>query len=200
MWSRRSRASLAVSALAICTLPADGNQADPAALEGPLLQFDSIPSKQAIVSALGAEDPIPILAAIARDPAKDFGIRLRALRVLPLFCTATCIPSDPAHDAVAAVLADARTLPANGQDILWQRAAVEALGVTASRALDDVTAVQPFLDHPSRDVRAAAARALQTLCNSQANGALRERQQVETVGQVRLAITSALRDLAQCSP
>jgi HEAT repeat protein len=82
---------------------------------------------------------------------------------------------------------------------LLLRAAVEALGIARTGNPDDVPRLVPYLDHPSRDIRAATARALRDMCNTGAIVPLRTRYQNEQVDQVRLAISTALRDLGQCS-
>ncbi len=86
---------------------------------------------------------------------------------------------------------------------LLLRAAIEALGAAGlgnqGGDPNDVAVLVPFLDNTSRDIRAATARALSDLCDTQAIVPLRTRYLGETVPQVRLAISAALRDLAQCS-
>ena len=75
------------------------------------------------------------------------------------------------------------------------RGAIEALGPL--RVDTDLVLLEPFLLSLSRDIRAAAAHAMRDLCNSQAITPLRQQQEHEDTEQVRLAITDALRVLAQ---
>jgi len=78
------------------------------------------------------------------------------------------------------------------------RATIEALGVL--RVPDDVTLLVPQLNHPSRDIRAATARALRDLGNTQAIVPLRARYDQDQVDQVKVAISDALRVLGQPIP
>ena len=72
------------------------------------------------------------------------------------------------------------------------------LDVPPDVSLDDVGLLVGLLDHASRDIRAATARALRDLCNSNAVVPLRMRYTVEPTEQVKLAISDALRILEQC--
>jgi HEAT repeat protein len=84
--------------------------------------------------------------------------------------------------------------------LLILRAAIEALG--ALEIGTDVPVLSPLLDHPSQDIRATTANALGDLCNNAAIEPLRVRYSEETVPQVQLAISQALRLLGAppCTP
>ena len=120
------------------------------------------------------------------------------MRALIHYCAATpCPQQDPVLVALREVEAryhDARS----GSDVLMLRAALEAIGVL--RYPQDMDLLLPHLQHPSRDIRATAARALRDLGNTNAIGPLRARYADEEFDQVRLAISDALRVLGQPVP
>jgi HEAT repeat protein len=166
-----------------------------------LSTIDQIPTKPQLDQAFGS-DALANLASIAnppdpQDPNADQGIRLRAIHALAKYCTATpCAASDLAHQSVVSVIT--RTQAAqSGTEVLLLRAAVETLG--AMRVSSDVSTLTGLLAHPSRDIRAATARALRDLCNPQAITPLRTRYSSEMTDQVKLAISEALRILGQCA-
>ncbi|MBA2542683.1 MAG: HEAT repeat domain-containing protein [Deltaproteobacteria bacterium] len=168
--------------------------------------MDSIPTTDQILKF--APDPVPHLRGLALSTATDFGVRLRAIRALPQFCSAQ-VPhceddSDgamsPVRAAVRDVILSVGVAERDGRSMLRLRAGIEALGATKSGEQSDVDMLVRFLDHPSRDIRYATARALRELCIQTAITPLRNRYDQETVDQVRLAISAALGDLAQCSP
>jgi hypothetical protein len=172
-----------------------------------LSTIDQIPTKQQITTAFGGSDQHALdeLVAIAGAPdttvdplqGVDAGIKLRAIHALAKYCVASpCAAADPAHAAVAQVVGATRTAT-SGSQVLFLRAAVETLG--AMRVSTDAPTLWPLLDHPSRDIRAATARALRDLCNNQAIPPLRARYSAEMTDQVKLAISEALRILGQCS-
>ncbi|MBA3817864.1 MAG: HEAT repeat domain-containing protein [Deltaproteobacteria bacterium] len=191
----------AIAVVALCALPAaHGDQ--PIALTPNVIHaltpIDSIPTKDELQTVLPV-DTVSRLAQIALDGTVDFGVRLRAIRALPQFCpVGSCARTIP-HDTVRALIEGSDPAEHSGQPVLLLRAAIEALGAARSGDPNDVAVLVPFLDNTSRDIRAASARALRDLCNSQAIVPLRTRYLGETVPQVRLAISAALRDLAQCS-
>ena len=164
------------------------------------MTIDTVPTKQQINDAFGSNDPLPSLVAIATGTATDsdtIAIRLRAIHALAKYCATTpCTVGDPAHQAVAAVLPAAQPAT-SGSPVLVLRAAIETLGTM--KVPTDVSTLVPLLDHPSRDIRAATARALRDLCNTQAITPLRTRYSSEMTDQVKLAISEALRILGQCS-
>lgn len=153
-----------------------------------------MPTRTELDNVLG--DPVQQLRALALDPATDFGVRLRAIRSLPLYCQAPCTTDAP-HLAILDVLA---AIPSGrtGTTILLTRATLEALGETRSGDDADVDLVIPFLGDLSRDLRATSARTLGRLCNQRAIDPLRGRFNVETIPQVQHAITDALRELDEC--
>ena len=164
-----------------------------------LTTIDTVPTKAQIDSVFGATTALQKLTSIANDPdpTADVGIRLRAIHALAKYCATTpCAANDVAHQSVAAVVTATATAH-DGSQILLLRAAIETLGSMHVSA--DATTLTSLLDHPSRDIRAATARALRDLCNNQAITPLRARYSVEMTDQVKLAISEALRILGQCS-
>lgn len=195
--------------VALCALPVQGD----ALIEGlsaaelhALTPIDTLPTRAALDGVLQAPDPpqrILRLKEIAMSPTIDFGVRLRAIRALPHYCGTMCrsdgiATGDPAHLSVRKVFEGLDTSDHSGQAILRLRATIEALGATRSGLSQDVAVIVPFLDYSSRDIRVTAARALRDLCNPLALVPLRARYQQEQVDQVRLAISTALRDLGTC--
>ncbi|MBA3461002.1 MAG: HEAT repeat domain-containing protein [Deltaproteobacteria bacterium] len=168
-----------------------------------LTQIDSVPSSQQINQAFNGS-PSEALASLQQiaNPTNfvDRGVQIRAVRALTHYCQSTpCGFSDPAHQT----LRDIATLPKYrdsrfGSDLLVLRAAIESLGVL--QVPQDVDILIPQLQHPSRDIRAAVARALRDLGNTQAIVPLRARYNIETSEQVQLAISDALRVLGQPVP
>ncbi|HEU4615006.1 MAG TPA: HEAT repeat domain-containing protein [Kofleriaceae bacterium] len=167
-----------------------------------LTTIDMIPTRQQLDNAFAKEKLIPLATLIelatTDDTSRDgIAIRLRAIHALAKYCNPTpCTASDPVHQAVASVV-PATQNAATGSSVLLLRAAVETLGIM--RVSTDVNTLIPLLDHPSRDIRAATARALRDLCNTQAITPLRTRYSGELTDQVKLAISEALRILGQCS-
>lgn len=183
-----------VLALAVCALPAHGHHVDlDETVLHTLTPIDSVPTKESLVTIL-QPNPLDRLRALAIDEGIDFGVRLRAIRAMPHFCPTNCRAAlievfqsiDPELDRA-------------GPQLLLRRATIEAIGIARTGNPDDVPLLVPYLDHPSRDIRAATARAFRDMCNTQAIVPLRTRYQNEQVDQVRLAISTALRDLGQCS-
>lgn len=167
-----------------------------------LTSIDAVPTRAQLDQAFQAANlpPLSTLTGIAidSDPAADAGIRLRAIHALAKYCPASpCLSTDPAHQAVVTVLQQTSG-ETSGTGVLVLRAAIETLGLM--KVSTDVTPLLDQLNHPSRDVRAATARALRDLCNPQAILPLRARYSSETTDQVKLAISEALRILGQCQP
>lgn len=197
----------AVIVVALCALPAHGDQKHfvlNQVQEHVLTPIDSLPTRESIETVFSTADPVVELAQIATAPTDgsmvpDFGVRLRAIRSLPQFCPTPC-DDTLAHDTLVAIIQSIPATDQTGQSILRLRAAIESLGVAKSGDPNDVSLLVPLLDHQSRDIRAATARALRDLCDPDAILPLRARLQIETIGQVSLAISAALRDLGQCSP
>ncbi len=163
-----------------------------------LTPIDSLPSSNQLTSAFnGSEvEALSNLTAIALSQGTiDLGIQLRAIRALTHYCDAPC-GTHEAHETLETIATTPRYRDARrGSDLLVLRAAIEALGVL--RVPGDVGILVPQLDHPSRDIRAAAAHALRDLGNTQAIPALRARYQQEQINQVSIAISDALRVLGQ---
>jgi HEAT repeat protein len=165
-----------------------------------LTTIDQIPTQDQLNTAFGSGSgstaAATAIASIAADNATEVGIRLRAIRSLVSYCPPPGAMSNcPEYVALSAIIADDRyKMATTGSDVLVLRAAIEALGQLQGNDLDQLT---PFLNHPSRDVRATTAFALRDLCNSGAVQPLRTRLQLEATGQVQLAISAALRVLGQ---
>ena len=177
---------------------ATGSTNLPTGVQDTLTAIDSVPSRTDLDLAFQNNmlPPLGTLQQIAGDPMSDVGVRLRAIHALGKYCTATpCAASDPAHVSVRGALLGAQAETA-GAPLLLLRAAIETLGPMGVSTDTDV--LGPLLDHDSRDIRAATARALRDLCNASAITPLRVRYAKEQTDQVRLAISEALRILDQC--
>lgn len=190
-----------IAVIALCALPAHGDQiALTTTVMHAMTPIDSVPTK-AELEQLFPQNTASQLATIAQDAGVDFGVRLRAIRALPQFCLPACAGTAP-HQSLVSLLS---SIPPDqtGTSILLLRATIEAIGLAKSADPADVTRLVGFLDHPSRDIRAATAFALRDLCIQSAVTPLRERYNLELgamgVPQVRLAISVALRDLGSCS-
>lgn len=168
-------------------------------VQNTLTTIDTVPTRQQIDIAFGNQPQVALqnLTSLAGDGGADVGIRLRAIHALAKYCAATpCTTDDVAHQSLTTLIAQTRT-ETTGAPLLVLRAGIETLG--AMRVPGDVTTLVPFLEHPSRDIRASTAKALQDLCNTQASSPLRVRYARETSEQVKLAISEALRILGQCA-
>lgn len=196
----------------LASAPRADTLALPQAILEALTPIDSLPTVAALDHVFGSQpqpDTVSNLAMIAlsADPTLDFGVQLHAIRALPDYCPVGqpcgATPNEPlVHDTVvhatliqliAQYQAIAQAAP---RDVLRLRAAIEALGLAGvSAALrSDEELLILFLNHPSRDVRATTAKALGTLCITFAVTPLRTRFAAETVAQVKLAISAALRE------
>lgn len=163
-----------------------------------LTPIDSLPSSDQLNNVFNDSELEAIsnlqMIALAQGTV-DLGVRLRAIRALTHYCKAPC-GTHEVHVTIETIATTPQYRDARrGSDLLVLRAAIEALGVL--RIPGDVTILLPQLDHPSRDIRAAAAHALRDLGNTQAIPALRARYQQEQVKQVAIAISDALRVLGQ---
>lgn len=161
-----------------------------------LSSLDTTPTTDQINAAFmnQGSDAMTGLVSYATS-ASNVAVRLRAIHALSQYCVAPCADLDPAHVALHDI-ADAQPVPQSGSDLLVLRAAIESLGLMKDP--NDVATIAAFLNHNSRDIRATAALALGDLCNTTAVTPLRARTQYETVDQVKLAISSALRVLSAC--
>jgi len=165
-----------------------------------LTPIDEVPTKDEIIRVFPTNTAVA-LADVATNTSNDFGVRLRAIRALPQFCVPSCAGSQP-YNALLALLSSVPPTDPDGKTILLLRATIEAIGIAKSGSSADVTTLIPFLNNPSRDIRAATAFALRDLCLQTAVNPLREQYNRENlpggVPQVRLAISAALRDLGTC--
>ena len=131
------------------------------------------------------------IAQVAANPMVDTGVALRSIHALSQY------PETIAHDTLAQLVATYVT-STQPVDTLMLRAAIESLGLLRVASDADVldctsgTLGGCPLDHPSRDVRTATARALRDIGNPSAIPALRVRLGQETVPQVKLALAAAL--------
>jgi hypothetical protein len=163
-----------------------------------LTPIDSQPTTQQLnlVHNNSEQEALDNLQDIALgDDAVDTGVKLRAVRALVQYCKAPCETHEARTTLVTLInvprYRDARA----GRDLLVLRATIESIGVL--RVVDDMNLLLPFLQHPSRDIRAAAAHGLRDLGNTQAITPLRTRYLVEDVPQVQNALSDALRVLGQ---
>src|SRR5262245_39114258 len=162
--------------LAVCALPARGDLPLDTPVLHALTPIDVLPSKEDLFEVFG--DPTTELGKIALDDSADLGVQLRAIRSLSQFCV-QC-GSNPPRNTLATVIQRISPTDHSGPATLRLRAGIEALGVAKSGNLADVTMLIPFLDHASRDIRVAAARALRDLCDTRAIVPLRARYQQAT--------------------
>lgn len=159
-----------------------------------LTSIDTIPTRIELDHAFDGA-ALPNLSSIAQDKDIDIGVRVRAIHGLGKYCAEPCNTAELAHQSLTTLI-DASRNETIGESVVLLRAAIETIGVL--KVSTDVVLLTDFLDHPSRDIRAATARALRDLCNNQAVVPLRIRYTAETTDQVKLAISEALRILGQC--
>jgi HEAT repeat protein len=153
------------------------------------------PTKAQILAALQGAPPIPALLGYALDARVDFGARLRATRAITEFCPE--LPNQ-CRQGILAVLdhAEGGTL-IPPQRVLLLRTGIELLADAGSGLAADRMRLLAYLESPHRDVRFAAARALEHLRDPAACEVLRRRDEVEPVSQVKQAIGAAIA-LADC--
>lgn len=165
-----------------------------------LTTIDSVPTKPQLDSVfLG--DALTSLSTIAQDSGQDVGIRLRAIHALGKYCPDPCTTTELAYTSLTDLINETRNFT-HGSEVLLLRSAIETIGVleVSATASDEVAELlKGLLNHPSRDIRAATARALRDLCNTQVITPLRVRYTSESTEQVKLAISEALRVLGQCT-
>lgn len=178
--------ALAIAHAATSSVPAESPPGDVAVVEM-LSGVDYIPTRAALDGELGgsAEEDLIAIARGTAEESADPGVRIRAYRALSLY---------PGAATEAALRAGIAAHAGGGAvETLYLRAAVDSLvQIAGPEAVDDLV---PLLDHASRDVRASAAMALGDTGSEDAVSPLRARLSVEDVGQVRLAIAEALREL-----
>jgi len=195
----KRRIILAVLAAGLVTLAAAAEPLDTQTFA--LTAIDVVPTKDELDTALmgsgaGSQTPVQQLEALATGSAgSDTGVRLRAINVLPQYCPCSG-SADPVRIAVQDVITQYGSA-LSGADVVVLRAAIESLGALRPTSTDDYTFLKPLLNHPSRDIRAATARAIAGLCNTTATNDLRVRYQNESTDQVKLAISATLRILSQ---
>jgi hypothetical protein len=182
---------------ALSALPAHGEGALSPQILYTLTSSDTVPTKQDLQSVLASPDnELTLLRQYSLGTSFDFGMRLRAIRAMPHFCTGQMAEC---RSAILAALDEHAGTP--GQQILRKRAAIEALGAARTGDAEDGPLLVGYLAHDSRDLRVAAVRALRDLCDPAAIGPLQQRRLLPTeVGQVKQAIDEALGALAQCGP
>jgi HEAT repeat protein len=190
------RGCIAAILVAYAAALATGATSLPQPVQNTLTTIDSVPTKTQLDSVFPTGEALSSLSTIAKDNSADIGIRLRAIHALAKYCPEPCTDTELAHQSLSELIIDERD-EVSGSSILLLRAAIETIG--ALRVTADVDVLVPLLDHGSRDVRAATARALRDLCNTQAITPLRVRYTSESTEQVKLAISEALRVLAQCA-
>jgi hypothetical protein len=193
--TRRRSIPLAAAVLAGVAALATANSSLPQLVSHTLTTIDTVPTKTQLDSVFPTGEALISLSSIARDGGADQGVRLRAIHALAKYCTIPCSTSDVAHETLSQLIVDNRQ-QLSGYGVLLLRASIETIG--SLRVASDVDVLVPLLDHPSRDIRAATARALRDLCNPQAITPLRVRFTSESTEQVKLAISEALRILGQC--
>lgn len=163
-----------------------------------LTPIDSQPTTQQInlVHNNSEQEALDNLQDIALgDDSVDTGVKLRAVRALTQYCKSPCGVHE-AHDTLVTLINTPKIRDSRaGRDLLVLRATIESIGVL--RVVDDMDLLLPFLQNPSRDIRAATAHALRDLGNTQAITPLRTRYLVEDVPQVQNALSDALRVLGQ---
>ena len=198
------RLQLASCAVLLCALPASGDSSllNPRQVTA-LMSIDAVPSVSGLNDAFdNLQNALASLQQLARDPAIELGIAIRAIRALPAYCPPlpqSCGTGTGVHETLIWLIDDYQALPQPGpQDLLRLRAEVEALGATHTVLDPDVDLLLPLLAHPSRDVRATVVAALRSSCNARATAALKALDLDEPSMQVRFAILSALQDLEHC--
>lgn len=190
---------------ALCALPAYGEQDRLSDSElHALTPIDSVPSKSALNVVFGSAPDAARdgLLKIVREGTDDFGVEIRAIRALPVYCPpapASCAGT-VVHASLAELVRSKQSLQQQtAQDLLRMRAAVEALGQTRTGLAEDVDLLAPLLSSTSRDLRATVARALLNICNRTALLPLDKVLGVEQVEHVKAEMRAAVRELAHCA-
>jgi len=138
-------------------------------------------------------DPAAGLSAIALNPGNAYtiGVQVSAIHALTNYCPSPCADTATADQTLTTVIT-ANSSAQTGSALLLLRAALESLGSLQVQSNSDLDLIDSFLQHPSRDIRASAARALRNLNNPCAIPPLRVRYQQEPTQQVQFAISDAL--------
>jgi hypothetical protein len=193
-WLGASLLAVGAAALALWAGGAGAGRGTGAQTVSELLSgIDFIPSRPTLDDAMGAAAPDELIAiARGRDAnLDDPGLRIRAYRALGLY------PGPETEAALAAAVHEHSTKVA-GTEILYLRAAMGALARVAGERAVDV--IGPMLGHPSRDVRADAARALRETGSNRAACYIRPLQASEEFEMVQVAMEEAIREVGDCPP
>lgn len=200
--NRWGAAAILVAGAAALASGAAGLSVD---VQNTLTTIDSVPTKPQLDNVFPAGEALSSLSTIAMDTGADVGIRLRAIHALGKYCPARpeleCTTTELAYTSLTDLILETRNFT-HGSEVLLLRSAIETIGVleVSATASDQVAELlKGLLNHPSRDIRAATARALRDLCNTQVITPLRVRYTSESTEQVKLAISEALRVLGQCT-
>jgi len=203
---------LAVLALLLCTLRANGTGVQPSDDQiDALTQIDTMPTRPQLDLAFGATGSLAALVAIARDASQGLDLQIRAIRALPQYCAMPSCSGEP-HDSLTGIVNSYLAVlpgPLPPRDMLRLRAAIEALGATRTGLAGDVhlLAVSQLLRHPNRDVQVTTVHALRDVCSrglctrqtcTEDAAAVRALRSSTGETQLDAAINSALQDLAQC--
>ena len=140
-----------------------------------LTVIDTVPTKVQLDLAF-ENQALPNLSTIAQDRTLDIGVRVRAIHALAKYCPDPCSSTELAYQSLAALIGETRN-ESIGEPVVLLRAALETIGTlpvdSDPAAKAEVSSIViELLNHPSRDIRAAAARALRDLCNTNAATAL----------------------------
>jgi len=169
--------------LALATTSGAQTATDP--VEELLSALDYTPDRASLDEASGSDAETDLLTLASEAGGADPGIRIRALHALAEY------PSTASRTLLEDTIAIHTST--GGVGTLYLRAAMPSLALVARSGAVDTLAQE--LTHPSRDVRAAAARALAMTEAASAVPILRDRLDVEPTLQVRLAISAAIREL-----
>lgn len=187
------------SGLAASLAFATGSTANlPVKVRDTLTSIDTVPTKDQLDFAF-ENQALSSLSTISQDVEVDVGVRVRAIHALAKYCPDPCSTTELAHQSLTTLINDTKNETV-GEPVILLRAAIETIGTL--KVSTDADVLVQLLDHASRDIRAASARALRDLCNDSplVTGRLRVRYTSEPTEQVKLAISEALRILGQCGP
>ncbi len=195
------RSLLYIGLVALCTLPARGDETAEEQTLHTLTVIDSSLTREDLDTLL--DDPLETVIHYATDLDYDEGAQLRAIRALPAYCDPR--PCERVQDTLRSLIPTGELAQAQitvEWPLLRLRAAIEALGATGTTDEDDIDVLTRLLRHPSRDIRATAVRALSAsqaqmddniALRCEISAALRTRLGVEPLAQVQIALEDALR-------
>lgn len=195
------RSLLYIGIVALCTLPARGDESAEERTLHTLTVIDSSLTREDLDTLL--DDPLETVILYATDLNYDPGAQLRAIRALPAYCEVS--PCVRVQDTLRSLIPNTAIGQAQitvGRPLLRLRAAIEALGATGTTLEADTDLVTMLLGHPSRDIRTTAVRALSasqarmtesSQLRCEISAALRTRLGVEPMAQVQIALEDALR-------